>query len=269
MKVVFYPYGGLANRMRSIDSVVNMCKSDDRLSIVWYKDWGMGCDWNELFFPVDFVYDCPVSKTMRRTFKYYDSKWCVRMALLILKKLHILYFCDLDNISKVDGLKKSWGKYLFCIIRSWEEFCPQKTFHNELFRIKEDFRLNEELSKIDENTVGVHIRRTDNIWSIEHSPLSLFEDRMKKELHRNPLSNFYVCSDDESVKEHFRQDFWKDKVKFPTGVINRTSKEGIVQAACEMYALSATKKIIGSYWSSFGELAAKIGNLELDVVYKK
>jgi len=265
MRVILYPYGGLANRMRVIDSTVNMCRSCDCLSIIWYQDWGMKCGWNDLFLPVKFIYDRQMSKTMRRIFKYYQKNLVIKFLLLILYKLHILYFCDMENASKIDEIRKNWGKYLYCIIRSWEAYYPQSQFHNELFRLKDQHRLDAELSKINKNTIGVHIRRTDNISSIEHSPISLFEERMNNELEKNPLTDFYLCSDDQSVKEHFQTGIWKDKVTIPNGLLDRGSKDGIVQAACEMYALSTTTKILGSYWSSFGEIAARLGNIEIEI----
>ena len=86
-----------------------------------------------------------------------------------------------------------------------------------------------------------------------------------EEVKRNKDVNFYLCSDDEHTKQFFQTELWINKVKMPEGAISRNSEEGIVQAACEMFALSKTKKIIGSYWSSFGEIAARMGNIEIEI----
>ena len=73
---------------------------------------------------------------------------------------------------------------------------------------------------------------------------------------------------DNSVKEKFQAKFGEDMVAVPDGVIDRESVEGIVQAACEMQALARCKKIYGSYGSSFGEVAARLGNNDIIHVSK-
>ena len=266
MHFILYPNGGLANRMRAIDSAVNLCRSEDKLKVVWYKDWGMNCNWNELFEPVQYVKDKPISRLMRYVLKYHEEKQWIKVVLWLLKKLRVLWFCDMRGAEFIPFAEEiCGGGYLFAVMRSWEAFCPSEPFRKELFVIKDKERLARELAKVDGHTIGVHIRRTDNIWSVEHSPLELFEAKMKAETEIDPLVSFYLCSDDENVKAHFRSKEWVDRVKMPNGLIDRGSKEGIVQAACEMYALAATRKIYGSYWSSFGEVAARLGNIEIEI----
>ncbi len=55
----------------------------------------------------------------------------------------------------------------------------------------------------------------------------------------------------------------------PSGSISRNSEDGIIQAACELFALANTQKIIGSYWSSFGEIAARLGNIDIEICVNK
>jgi hypothetical protein len=77
-----------------------------------------------------------------------------------------------------------------------------------------------------------------------------------------------VASDDTSVKEQLLQIFGAERIIIPTGIINRDSEEGIRQAVIEMYALSSTNRILGSYYSSFSEIASSIGNVKLEVLKK-
>lgn len=274
--LTLYPKGGLANRMSAIDSAVNFCTEKNvKLNVKWYKDWGMNCDWNELFCPLSFVNDKPLPKWIKmilnsrqsqkynRSIIYAICAVAVDFVVRLLGKFHILCFLDMQEIREFEEFVKK--RCLFGVILSWDAFYPQEKFHNELFIINDTEILQSELAKISSHTVGVHIRRTDNPWSIAHSPLELFEKKMRQEMDYDTLTDFYICSDDLSVKEHFRYGIWKDKVKMPEGIINRGSKEGIVQAACEMFALSKTQKIYGSYWSSFGDVAAKLGNIEIEI----
>ena len=266
MHLILYPNGGLANRMRAIDSAVNIRRPQDKLTVVWYKDWGMNCDWNELFEPVPYVEDKPVPRMMRYVLKHHEDKRWIKATLRLLKQLRVVWFCDMKGAEYIPLAEEiCGGGYLFAVMRSWEAFCPSEPFRKELFALKDTERLEKELAKVDNHTIGVHIRRTDNIWSVEHSPLELFEVKMKAELEHDPETNFYLCSDDESVKDYFRSGEWADRVKMPNGLIDRGSKEGIVQAACEMYTLAATRKIYGSYWSSFGEIAARLGNIDIEI----
>lgn len=266
MHFILYPNGGLANRMRAIDSAVNLCRPKDRLKVVWYKDWGLNCAWSELFEPVPFVKDMSIPRVMRYVLKHHEDKRWITATLWVLRRLHILWLCDMKgngDIPLVEEIRN--GGYWFAVLRSWEPFFPSEPFRKNLFVLKDQERLHKELEKVGVNTVGVHIRRTDNIWSVEHSPLELFEAKMRTEMEKDPKTNFYLCSDDESVKERFRSGEWKDVVRMPEGVIDRGSVEGVVQAACEMCALSATRKIYGSFWSSFGEIAARLGNVDIEV----
>jgi len=60
MNIVLYPSGGLGNRMRAIDSAVNLNSRlgrsvKNKLSVIWYRDSEMKCDWKDVFKPVDFI----------------------------------------------------------------------------------------------------------------------------------------------------------------------------------------------------------------------
>lgn len=265
MQIILYPTGGLANRMRAIDSAMNLANSKHKLSVWWTRDVGLNADFNRVFKTVPFVKDKELPKYVLKFLKNYDKRNKKLLTLLrLLEWFHIFLF--LDEHTCLDKKKNNnTHQYLFCFIRTWEAFYPKENFHSELFELKNKTILEKELSKINDNTIGVHIRRTDNVWAIENSPLELFEQKMREELVRNKNVNFYLCSDDEKIKRFFQKEFWINKVKMPEGAIYRNSEEGIIQAVCEMFALSKTQKIIGSYWSSFGEIAARIGNIEIEI----
>lgn len=265
MYLFLYPIGGLANRMRAIDSAFNLKTSRTRLSVWWVKDNGLNSEFSTIFETVSFIKDMSLTDIHRKLLRLYDKKNNFLLCFLkLLEFLHILLFLDEYTCLDKEKIAKV-NQYLFCFIRTWEAFLPKEKFHSDLFQLKNKELLNKELTKINSHTIGVHIRRTDNVWAIENSPLQLFEEKMKKELENNREANFYVCSDDVEVKQFFQTQYWKDKVKMPDGSITRDSEDGIIQAACEMFALSKTQKIIGSYWSSFGEIAARLGNIEIEI----
>ena len=47
-----------------------------------------------------------------------------------------------------------------------------------------------------------------------------------------------------------------------TRTLKRDSVDGMHDALLDLYCLSATDKLIGSYWSSFTDIAADMGKIE-------
>jgi hypothetical protein len=50
------------------------------------------------------------------------------------------------------------------------------------------------------------------------------------------------------------------------GAATRNTTEGIQDAVVDLYALSRTHKILGSFYSSFSEIAAQLGSCELQIL---
>ena len=119
-----------------------------------------------------------------------------------------------------------------------------------------------------ENLVGVQIRRTDNAISIANSPTELFIEYMQKELKANPQTVFYLATDDMNVNNEISARFGSHLVCRRTEPTKRNTKSGMIDAATDFIALSRCRRIYGSYWSSFCEVANDIGKNELIVVKK-
>ena len=50
--ITFVPVGGLANRMRAIDSAIALAQdTNHELQIIWFKDQGLNCSFCDLFQP--------------------------------------------------------------------------------------------------------------------------------------------------------------------------------------------------------------------------
>ena len=111
---------------------------------------------------------------------------------------------------------------------------------------------------INEPTIGFHYRATDNKTALEKSPLELFIQTAA-----NTEGNLYFSSDDETAKSVF-----KDSATMTDCVLNRFSKDGMRAAIQDFVNLSRCIKIYGSYYSSFNEMAALYGGIELIVLSK-
>lgn len=105
--------------------------------------------------------------------------------------------------------------------------------------------------------VGVHIRRTDHITAIHKSPSAAFWAAMAKE----ETLWFYVASDDMGECLAATKQFPQQILLSSNPEKNRHSREGVVAGAVEFLTLSRCSKILGSYRSSFGEMAAAYGGI--------
>ena len=107
--------------------------------------------------------------------------------------------------------------------------------------------------------VGVHIRRTDHTKCINESPLSFFIETMSREPSE---TRFYLATDCENSRKKIIEVF-KDRVIISEIILKRTSLEGVKGAIIDFLNLSSCSKIIGTRYSSFSEMAALYGGVEL------
>jgi len=123
-------------------------------------------------------------------------------------------------------------------------------------------RVDEIVKQFYENTVGIHIRGSDNVKSKEMSPISLFVDRMQHVLAQSPETLFYLSTDSEKARKTLLSHFGESRILFQPDIeLSRDSREGIEDAYVDMLCLSETRLILGSYWSSFSAVAASIGGI--------
>lgn len=159
-------------------------------------------------------------------------------------------------------MKISYSRSLLLI--SCYPMCTKYTIQG-MFIPQDDIqrRIDEVVAGFSERTIGVHIRRTDNTVSIQSSPIENFTTMMDAEIKKNVNTKFYVASDDDEVKESL-------KSKYPDRIItlmddtDRNSLEGMKFAVLDLFSLSKTNKIIGSVGSSYSQIAAEIGGIEVE-----
>lgn len=277
-KLIINPIGGLANRMRAIASGVALAdKLDIDREIVWTCNSDLRCRFELLFENSELLphiryiscakdllfYDIPRKKNL------YISSLTRKMHLDVLLSDYerLPEFLD-NNDSLVGELAGARGNIL---IRSGLQFYD---FDEELYRklfvprgeITEDSKRR--VSFGNNRCIGLHIRRTDNDMSRKYSPLELFTDAVRREMAEDNSTQVYLASDDESVKNALHSEFG-NRIICSEKPADRNTEEGIIEAFTEMVTLSMCDKIYGSYWSSFSEAAALIGNKQLIQLTKK
>lgn len=113
--------------------------------------------------------------------------------------------------------------------------------------------------------VGIHIRRGDHMKARQFSPLSAFIEAMKK----HPDTTQFLVATDDAVERRALESEFPGRVWFPAATLSRMTQKGMQDAMLDFIGLSRCETILGSYDSSFSQLAALYGNRTLSVVTQK
>jgi len=159
-----------------------------------------------------------------------------------LKNYQSIYICGFNRFHNGNGLSN--------------KFKPTASLQN---------RIKVSTSAFNKNTIGLHLRRTDHMDAINVSSTEKFIQYIEKELKENDNTNFFLATDSAKEEEKLRSLFGH-KIISNQSDISRNSVAGIQDALVDLYCLAKTKKIYGSFKSSFSETAAQIGNSELVIV---
>ena len=111
--------------------------------------------------------------------------------------------------------------------------------------------------------VGVHIRRTDHVQAIRHAAVEDYIGLMDREVAQNEEVRFFLATDDENVKRRLIDHLGKERISTAAAELRRDTLAGIEAAVVDLFALSRCGKIIGSYYSSYSEIAAELGHIEM------
>ncbi|HLI92723.1 MAG TPA: hypothetical protein VKU83_03915, partial [Puia sp.] len=108
--------------------------------------------------------------------------------------------------------------------------------------------------------IGLHIRRTDNLASVENSPDFLFENAIREEICRDPSAVFFLATDDYRTQSHFTGLFGPDRILAHPKKFGRDSVEAIRDAVVDWTLLTRCSKLYCSYYSSFSETVIEVSN---------
>jgi hypothetical protein len=271
-RMTLKPFGGLANRMRAIDSALLISrKFDCSLSIFWEMSFELNCSFQRLFQPFENV---EIKEYYRNGFakrsidfvtgnlekaginyppgyaKYYSNQEVL--------KLNRQGF-DFENIANYESVYISTVNRFYSGRESFRSFKPIPQLQQ---------RIDEHCSDFGRHATGIHIRRSDNHHSVKYSPISGFIDMMKDELDKEPDTRFYLATDSPEDEGKLKKIFG-NRIITHSKTLDRNSEKGIHDALIDLYCLSNTSRIMGSYFSSFSEVAAQINNINLIIVYKE
>lgn len=272
---IFIPVGGLANRMKAVASSFILAQQNQiKTNVIWFQDWALHAPFNTVFEPIHspnicikeaslidhIIYDRPRAKNLYipRLFQYFIFRSC-------------LYEKTIQDLKKQNFNFNNWIQKGHVYMASYLDFQEISTdILRQLFIPLPPIqaRIDHLSQQFSPYTLGVHVRRTDNAASIELSPIELFFTAIDKEIDLYADASIYLATDDESVKLELQKRYGK-RLLFAKDKADRSSITGIQGGIVDMYALARTQKILGSFHSSFSELAAQVGNIPLEIIKKK
>jgi hypothetical protein len=270
MKIVVKANGGLGNRMRVLASCIALSQRlRQKVEVIWINNKELNCSFDSLFFEVDNI--------IIREEKYIPrwNKLGHRLRRSKINEYSKSFDIQLndDSIRKLGMLKSDLVKLIKNVdtvfINTCEHFYGDLSFVS--FLLPKEHILNvcsNRLENMSSKFISAHIRRGDNLASTIHSPTQLFIDNLAIELENNSASYIYLATDDFEEAALIKRKFG-DNVFFYPALLKRDKPEGIQQALVDLIMLSQSNKIIGSYWSSFTEVAAAYGSIPLMTVKKE
>ena len=266
------PEGGLCNRIYAITSAVAFAKKHHLLlKVIWFKDRGMGAGFYDLFDLSPTVENVEIKDAGFVDFFKYAKPIKSNFFLPELYqklKFDAVYFGNKEQVSVEEWYFSHPDAHDFYLFHC-QKFYDNTAFLNLLSPVSSiQKRINKQLNLLSPHTVGVHIRRADLASFVEpQSPLSAFIEKMQQEIAANPQTDFYVASDSPDEKKNLT-DIFGERIITVENNLKRNTKEGIIDALIELHTLASTKKIFGSYYSSYSTLASEIKGIPIEIISK-
>lgn len=271
---------GLGNRLFALASAIHLSKDcNEPLTIVWDIGNGFGARFQDLF---EMPNAYPIFNISRDGFHsspllYLKSRGIIRKlehdTTLLLRSgaIKVLF----QNENGYETLRDLVIMEKNIHIDAYSYYFPDNELNPKYYECITPSQkvlafADKDLSKIKASTYGLHIRRTDHVDAISHSPTQLFVDMISSILSTEPGATFYLASDSLETIREITNTFGSDTILSQSNpVISRKSSEGAFCAFSDMLCLSKCRKIYGSYGSTFGKLASVLGNCELTILQDK
>lgn len=264
--ICIVPMGGLCNRLRLLLSVVEICNRQPalRFEIDWSKHPECYAWFEELFEPLNLP-----------AITFHHQRWWTALHRRRngwwpgLLRLAMGYtFQRVEYLPKDEAaLQEVLSRHRRLYIASGFSLCDYSAASIAHLRPVPTLqaRINEIVSRFAPHTIGIHIRRTDNTMSQQHSRLQDFHAAVQHEIAQDEQVRFFLCTDDAAVKAEFRERYG-ERILTQTSPVTRKTLAGMQDAVVDLWCLAHTQKILGSYWSSFTDMAAELRQIPLEVV---
>jgi len=258
--LIVHPHGGLGNRMRALVSSLEWAKQNNhRVLLVWEKNRVLNCNYELLFEKSPLIsrvinISIPESIPTRFSNLLKIFRYPVLNDAILKRKPH--------SISQY-----LFSRFLPPYVHACYEFCSAPILYQQHLIPNSSIQsVMNSAPFIDNEFVGIHIRRGDNAMATSNSPIALFMQAMRSELELRPSCKFYLATDDTGAQSEIQNAFGKDIVFTRAKNLSRNDAAGVVDALIDILMLSRCQYIIGSFYSSFSDVASKYGNIPLQIM---
>ena len=261
-------YGGMCNRLKGWISVLRIAiNSEPQMTprLYWPKNDLCGCNFRDLFW--NPAWEVNGVKGYNKD-KYADVIDTWRFILFEGDEIE-------KGFAKVYPVKKGNGKDI-----DFEYDRIPKGIRKSFLNVINSMRPKEEIAAKSEefcrrhdieNRIGVHVRRGDfNTLNDGRGKISTngdFFKRIDELIKKDKNVKFFLTTDDENVEKEYLKKYG-ERIVVCSRVNHKRDRDSVLaaqEALVDLLILSKTKHILGTYLSSFTELAWWFGNCKAKV----
>lgn len=269
--ITLIAHGGLANRMKAIAAGLRLAEAvDSQLHIVWFANKDLNAKFSDLFLPIDSP-RVTVTETAKRTLYTLDrprkgNLWIPAIGRLKGHRRMMNVKTVTRHMDEGDFDFTAWARghnvWMAACVYFWGEPIPDDAF--DIFRPQADLQreIDRIGAQIDADTIGMHIRGTDNGPAQLLSPPAAFAEYLRTLPQHVRV---YLATDEATVKSNFRKEFGS-RIVCMDHAVRRDTLDGMRDAVIEMFLLARTCRIVGSGKSTFSTTPASIGRIPFQTV---
>ncbi|WP_176083679.1 hypothetical protein [Martelella sp. HB161492] len=259
---------GLANRLRHLDCAIDLAAKLERpVELIWPIDRDLNCPFDRLFCVPDTV--VRIVEQSHGNYPFHD-KILRRIGFPGRHYLTSAQFGELQVGKRVLAFDHATvAKHLpasdALIFRSgMRSYLPEKPYAWFSPTAKVLDRVATMTAGYSAKMLGVHVRRTDHVHAIRHSPLEAFIAEVDRKIAKEGFTGLFLATDDDAAEQAILG-------RYPAAVIyrkrsrDRNDPAAIEDALVDFICLSRTAAILGSAGSSFSEEAATLGAVTLEI----
>jgi len=258
--IVVNPQGGLCNRMRVIASALLLSqRAGVPLEVRWFRTPDLNVRFDSLFVPQRLPARVREGAALTRV-----RRATIRAGEELKRLVGWLVLGDPDTIAgqfdpeacQADARRRD------VLIRTNSKLTDEAINYRWFEPVPDcERRISAQLPLVTD-AIGVHVRRTDNREATRWSPIESFVRLMEEEIERDPAARFFLATDSPSVSQQLNSRFSGRVHEVVKTSLSRNDPVAIKEALVDLYCLANTRRLIGSYWSSFTDTAAEINGIE-------
>jgi hypothetical protein len=290
--------GGISNRLKCLISLWRIANLTNRkLLVYWPRNPVCGAEFKDLFennfdeISKEYLYsisgrdykfhdpnDISI-KNMQKKYLISDTwRWAFLKDEEITKHIaknigerYPLYKSETEPFQKNDGIDFSFHdidiKVRKEILKYLKKIKPIKKIEGKVSKFSSKNKIK--------NCTGIHIRRGDYMNGKDRigfvSDDESFINRMNELIKINSKERFFLCTDSEETQQKFIKIFGKRIITFTKTNFDRNGVIFTQEGLIDLLILSKTKRILGTYGSTFTEMSWWLGECKpiMEIIINK